>query len=171
LLATVRFYWAYANAHFTNQFKEIEMATLAYRFAVETILLILMTALTGPSAYAQVSGGGDVPKAANGLGQSMPSTADLASDPAWKIYEFERDGIRYLQINDGYNSARAAIGQIGSTAWVLPIGRDADRVSIQSGVQAAVDGRVVYRDNKVEVIHYLQSNQDGWIIRPVEASH
>lgn len=98
----------------------------------------------------------------------MPDAIDLASDPAWQVYEFERDGIRYLQINDTANSARVAIGQIGETAWVLPIGRDADRVSIQADAQPPVTGRTVYRDDKVEVVHYRQSNQDRWIVRPTD---
>ncbi len=146
------------------------MAILAFRFAGASTVLLLATMFTSPFAYAQVSGGGDVPKAANGLGQAMPAAVDLASDPAWQVYEFERDGIRYLQINDATNSTRVAIGQIGATAWVLPIGRDADRVAIQAGPPSAVTGRVVYRDDKVDVLHYQQSNQDRWIIRPTKAS-
>ena len=100
----------------------------------------------------------------------MPNALDLASDPAWQVYEFERDGIRYLQINDTANSVRVAIGQIDRTAWVLPIGRDADRVLIQIDAQPLLTGRTVYRDDKVEVVHYSQSNQDRWIIRLIESS-
>jgi hypothetical protein len=146
------------------------MVIQAFRFTVSSAVLLLATIFTSPFACAQVSGGGDVPKAASGLGQAMPAAVDLASDPAWQVYEFERDGIRYLQINDTANSARAAIGQIGATAWVLPIGRDADRVSIQTGAQPPVSGRTVYRDKKVEVVHYRQLNQDRWIIRPIDSS-
>lgn len=147
------------------------MAIQAFRFAVASTVLLLATMFASPFAYAQVSGGGDLPKAASGLGQATPAAVDLASDPAWRVYEFERDGIRYLQINDTASSARAAIGQIGATAWVLPIGRDADRVSIQTDAQSPITGRTVYRDNKIEVVHYRQSNQDRWIIRPMDSSH
>lgn len=147
------------------------MAIHAFRFTVAATPLLLLTMMFPSSfAHAQVSGGGDAPKAASGLGQTKPAAVDLTSDPKWQVYEFERDGIRYLQINDAANTARAAIGQIGATAWVLPIGRDADRVAIQAGPPSAVTGRVVYRDDKVDVLHYQQSNQDRWIIRPTKAS-
>lgn len=147
------------------------MVIQAFRFAVASAILLLAAVLTSPVAYAQMSGGGDAPKAASGLGQATPNAVDLASDPAWQVYEFERDGIRYLQINDTANTARVAIGQIDATAWVLPIGRDADRVSIQTSAQPPVVGHVVYRDNEVEVVLYRQSNQDRWIVRPKASSY
>lgn len=149
------------------------MAIQAIRFTIASAILLLATIFASPSAYAGCgcpSDGRDKPSAVTGLGESLPKTSDLSSDPQWQVYEFERDGIRYLQINDGANTARAAIGQIGATAWVLPIGRDADRVAIQAGAPLAVSGRVVYRDDEVEVVHYLQSNQDRWIIRPTDSS-
>lgn len=146
------------------------MAIQAFRFTVATTILLLATMFTSSYAHAQVSDGRDKPSAVTGLGESLPQTSDLSSDPQWQVYAFERDGIRYLQINDGANFARAAIGQIGTTAWVLPIGRDADRVAIQMGVPSTVAGRVVYRDDEVEVVHYLESNQDRWIVRPINSS-
>jgi hypothetical protein len=179
---------AYANTHITDQFKEIDMAIQAFCVTAASTGVLLATMFVSPFAYAQVSDGRDKPNtianakcgcpsdgrdkpsAVTGLGESLPKAADLSSDPEWQVYEFQRDGIRYLQINDGANTARAAIGQIGATAWVLPIGRDVDRVAIQAGVPAAVAGRVVYRDDAVEVVHYRQSNQDRWIVRPTESS-
>ena len=150
------------------------MAIQAIRFTIASVVLLLATMFTSSFANAQCgcpSGGGDAPKATSGLGQAKPNAVDLASDPAWQVYEFERDGIRYLQIDDSANTTRAAIGQIDTTAWVLPIGRDADRVSIQAGVQSPATGRIVYRDEKVEVVYYRQSNQDRWIVRPAGSSH
>ncbi|HEY1137057.1 MAG TPA: hypothetical protein VGE64_06180 [Xanthomonadaceae bacterium] len=147
------------------------MAIQAFRFAVATTLLLLATLLISPFAHAQVSDGRDKPSAVTGLGESQPETSDLSSDPQWQVYAFERDGIRYLQINDGANTARAAIGHIGATVWVLPIGRDADRVAIQTLTPSTATGkRVVYRDDEVEVVHYLESNQDRWIVRPIDSS-
>ena len=40
------------------------------------------------------SDGQTSPKAATGLGDANPPSADLAVDPLWEVYEFERDGIR-----------------------------------------------------------------------------
>jgi hypothetical protein len=152
-------------------FKEIDMTIPAFRFAAAIATSLLAAIFTSPFACAQVSGGGDAPKAASGLGEAMPAAVDIANDPAWQVYEFKRDGIRYLQINDSANSARAAVGQIGSTAWVLPIGRDADRVAIAASAQLPGSGRVVFRDEEIEVVHYRESNQDRWIVRPMDSSH
>ena len=146
------------------------MAIPAYRFAIACTVVLLATMFTSPFAHAQMSGGGDIPKATSGLGEAIPDAVDLANDPAWQVYEFERDGIRYLQINDATNGTRVAIGQIGATVWVLPIGHDADRVLIRNDAQAPVTGRIVYRDDTVEIVYYRQSNQDRWAIRPIDSS-
>ncbi|MBL8264217.1 MAG: hypothetical protein JNM58_17535 [Xanthomonadaceae bacterium] len=146
------------------------MVVQGFRFAFASVFLLLATLFTSSAAYAQMSGGGDAPKAASGLGQARPDAIDLTTDPAWQVYEFERDGIRYLQVNDTADTTRVAIGQIGATAWVLPIGRDADRVSIQTDTQLPAASHVVYRDNEVEVVVYRQSDQDRWIVRPRASS-
>lgn len=149
------------------------MAIQAFRFTVATTILLLATMFTSSFAYADCgcpSDGRDKPAAVTGLGESLPKASDLSSDPQWQVYEFVRDGIRYLQINDGANATRAAIGQIGATAWVLPVGRDADRVAIQANSSLVQNGRVVYRDDEVEVVHFMESNQDRWIVRPRNTS-
>lgn len=146
------------------------MAIQASRVTVATTLLLLATMFVSSLAYAQVSDGRDKPRAVNGLGESLPNTMDLSSDPNWQVYAFERDGIRYLQINDGANNARAAIGMIGTTAWVLPIGQDADRVVVSGTGAPVTAGRVVYRDEDVEVMHHLDSDRDKWIVRPIDSS-
>lgn len=147
------------------------MVVQGFRFEFASFFLLLAAAFASPAAYAQMSGGGDAPKAAIGLGQSRPDTVDLTADPAWQVYEFKREGIRYLQVNDAANTARVAIGQIGTTAWVLPIGRDADRVSVQMSTQLPAASHVVYRDDEVEVVVYRQSDQDRWIVRPRASSY
>jgi hypothetical protein len=101
----------------------------------------------------------------NGLGESFPPTADVAPDPAWQVYEFSRDGIRYVQINDSVGRVRAAIGRIEGTFWVLPIGSDVDRVSISGGIPSTANSRLIYRSNEVEVVLYRSANQDRWIVR------
>jgi hypothetical protein len=149
------------------------MSIQTSHFTVASAMVLLATIFISPFAYAKCgcpSDGGDKPSAVTGLGESMPKASNLSRDPEWQVYEFERDGIRYLQINDHTSRARAAIGQIGTTAWVLPIGRDADRVSIQANASAAIAGRVVYWDDKVEVVHSRQSNQDLWIVSPTETA-
>lgn len=120
-----------------------------------------------PDAMAKCgcpSDGNSAP-AAMGLGESFPQADDLAVDPAWQIYEFERDGIRYTQINDSAGNVRAATGRIGETLWVMPIGRDADRVALPGDSMPVGQPRVLYRSVEVEVVLYQDGSQQRWLIR------
>ncbi len=67
---------------------------------------------------------------ATGLGESTPKAPDRSLNPLWHIYEFKRDGVSYLQINDLTGTVRAAVGNISGTLWVLPMGVDVSRVSL-----------------------------------------
>lgn len=107
------------------------------------------------------------PKAARGLGESLPATVDLAADPDWQIYEFERDGLRYTQINDATGKVRAAVGRVGGTAWVLPIGQDADRVRLPGDSLPVGTSRVLMRSREVEVLLIQSEGTDYWLVRPL----
>lgn len=110
------------------------------------------------------------PKAARGLGESTPQTPDLAVDPAWQVYEFERDGIRYTQVNDNSGNVRAAVGRIGSTAWVLPIGRDADRVLLPGDALPAGNARMLLRSSEVEVVLIENGTTQYWLVRALTSA-
>lgn len=113
------------------------------------------------------SGGNTAPKASLGLGEAFPPAADLAADPAWQVYTFERDGIQYLQINDAAGVVRAAVGSIGGTRWVLPVGKDADRVGLPGdATMPAGTGVVIYRGPQVEILRHQGANGDSWSIVP-----
>ncbi len=101
----------------------------------------------------------------SGLGESFPVIADVAPDPSWQVYEFERDGVRYVQVNDSTGRVRAAVGRIEDTLWVLPIGSDADRVSITEAALPSGYSKLVYRSNDLEVVLVNSGNQDRWIVR------
>jgi hypothetical protein len=105
-----------------------------------------------------------------GLGESFPPTVDVAPDPTWQVYEFARDGIRYVQVNDKAGRVRAAAGRIDGTFWILPIGSDVDRVSISPEVLPTVNSRLIYRSNEVEVLLYQSGDQDRWIIRKPDSA-
>ena len=113
--------------------------------------------------------GGGAPKAASGLGESFPSTADLATDPEWQVYEFERGGIRYVQINDSAGKVRAAVGRVEDLLWVMPIGGDADRVSIDALPVTSNQRKVLYSTNEVEVVLHRTASGDYWEVRQPEA--
>lgn len=116
------------------------------------------------------SDGNGAPQASTGLGQSSPDATDLALDPAWQVYAFERDGIRYTQINDQNGTVRAAVGQIGGTFWVMPIGTDADRVAVPGDATPTGQAHVLTRAGDVEVVMYQDGNRQHWLIRSPSVS-
>ena len=103
--------------------------------------------------------------AVSGLGQEFPAAPDLAADFAWQVHEFERDGIRYTQVNDRYGNVRAAIGRIGGTFWTMPIGADADRVRVQGDAAPAGIPKVLFRSSDVEVVLYQDGALQRWVVR------
>lgn len=138
------------------------------------LTLGLMLFLGTSSAHALCgcpSDGNGAPKAATGLGQSFPLAQDLAPDPAWQVYVFERDGLRYTQVNDATGNVRAAVGQIGQTLWVMPIGSDADRVSVPGDALPAGQSRVLVDSSEAEVILYQDGTRQGWLIRAPSSDH
>lgn len=123
---------------------------------------------TGVNAQCCPSGTSGSPRllSSNGLGESAPRAANLSTDPAWRIYEFQRDGVNYLQVNDLAGNVRVAVGRVGDTAWVMPMGTDADRVSIPLGSGA---GYVVYSSDDF-IIRLLRGNKrTSWIVVPISA--
>lgn len=137
-----------------------------------TAALFVVTLLMSSQVFAQCCpDGGGAPKAASGLGQSAPLAADLAIDPEWQVYEFERGGIRYTQINDSSGKVRAAIGRVDDVFWVMPIGGDADRVSIDGSPALLGQRKVLYRTNEVEVVLHRTAVGDYWEVRQPNASY
>jgi hypothetical protein len=81
------------------------------------------------------------------------------------VYQFERDGIRYLQVNDSAGVVRAAVGRIENTFWVLPIGSDADHVLIDDTSAPVGTPTTVYAGPDVEVVVYEDGIRQRWWIR------
>lgn len=135
--------------------------------------LLACAAVVSPAAWAKCGCPDDGhwdPAASRGLGESFPVAVDLAADPAWQVYEFQRDGVRYVQVNDSAGTVRAAAGRIGGTAWVMPIGADADRVSVPGDAVPAGVPSVLYRGPDVEVVRYQDGSVTRWQIRPLSAT-
>ncbi|KAB7770398.1 hypothetical protein CEK69_10955 [Xanthomonas sp. LMG 12462] len=103
-----------------------------------------LLACTGAAQACCPDGGHGAPAASAGLGESLPKARNLALDPAWRIYEFSRDGVTYLQINDVAGTVRAAVGRVNDTLWVLPMGADVARVTLPAK-GTGTSGSVVYQ--------------------------
>ncbi|WP_237715463.1 hypothetical protein, partial [Xanthomonas phaseoli] len=117
--------------------------------------------------------------ATTGLGERSPSAAaNLTLDPAWPIYEFQRDGVTYLQINDASGGVRAVVARIDNAMWVLPMGKDADRVSVPSAntlwgsptsaanAEPSANARMIYRTAHFTVQVERQANEEHWKVSP-----
>jgi hypothetical protein len=95
---------------------------------------------------------------AMGLGQAWPNAKDHSRSPYWHVYVFERDGIRYIQINDRHGTVHAALGRADDTVFALPVGVDAEDVRITSSVEASTSALPIYRDDAISVIAAPQSD-------------
>ncbi|MCI2243822.1 hypothetical protein L3067_04265 [Xanthomonas sp. PPL568] len=146
------------------------MNTVLQGASVRRMVIGLLVAGVPAAAFACCPSGGSgspgsVP-AAKGLGESAPQAANLSADPEWGVYEFARDGINYLQINDSRGAVRAAVGRIDATAWVMPMGSDVDRVTVAASSSA---GTVVYTSDRFVVRALKGSDGVSWIIVPVSS--
>ena len=140
------------------------------RSACAPLALLACAVFFTPAARAKCScpdDGRDNPAASRGLGESFPDAVDLATDPTWQVYEFERDGVRYVQVNDSAGAVRAAAGRIGGTAWVMPIGTDADRVAVPGDATPTGVPNLLYRGPGVEVVRYQDGSVTRWLVRPL----
>lgn len=134
---------------------------------VRIALAGMLLAGAGAAQACCPDGGHGAPAASAGLGESLPKARNLASDPAWRIYEFQRDGVTYLQINDVAGKVRAAVGRINDTLWVLPMGADVARVRLPAKA-ASAPGTVVYQTSGFVVRVVPGSGGNAWDIRPAD---
>jgi len=143
------------------------------RTARAQFVLLACAVMFSPAVWAKCGcpdDGNWNPAASRGLGESFPAAADLAADTAWQVYEFERDGVRYVQVNDSSGTVRAAAGRIGGTAWIMPIGVDADRVAVPGDATPVGIPSVLYRGPDLEVVRYQDGSVTRWLIRPLSAT-
>lgn len=135
------------------------------------VLVLILGLVASPLAFAQCGcsddGHGASLPGRNNLGQAFPSAGLVAQDTTWQVYQFERDGVRYLQINDRVGNVRAAVGRIGGTAWVLPMGLDVDRVRVASGAALpSASTRRVFGDGELAVDYVLDAGgRPVWTVR------
>lgn len=131
------------------------------------VAAITLAAATMP-AYAGAccpsGGNGAAATSVTGLGESNPYAVNVSTDPSWAVYQFERGGVHYTQVNDAYGVVRAAIGNIGRTAWVLPLGRDADRVRLPGDVVPEGVRVTLFKSPEVEVVAVKTTTGIYWVV-------
>jgi hypothetical protein len=119
-----------------------------FGFAARTgVVTVLFAALLSTSALAQ--------SPATGLGQAWPNATDVSASPHYHVYVFVRDGIRYVQVNDLNGTVRAAVALADNVVLVLPVGVDAQYVTVQHGVAQSANAsgsETIYSDSVVRII-------------------
>ncbi|WP_233842103.1 hypothetical protein [Dyella sp. 2HG41-7] len=98
---------------------------------------------------------------ASGLGQSWPNAPDVSTSTRWHVYRFERDGIRYIQVNDLQGTVRAAVAETQGVAFALPVGVDAQNVAFINDSVPTDLTEVAYQDESLMVA--VESQSDGTI--------
>lgn len=105
--------------------------------------------LSGLLLALALPAGAHAAQPASGLGQAWPNLPDRGASPRWHVYAFDRDGVRFVQINDAAGRVLGAFATAGGQFLVLPMGTGAT-LTVESGT-APVTGETVYRDGNVQV--------------------
>ncbi|WP_152667132.1 hypothetical protein [Xanthomonas perforans] len=136
---------------------------MRYMQATAKVVIGFIALILTQDAAACCPDVGHSPKAAvTGLGTSRPGATNLSAVGNAKVYAFERDGIRYLQVNDSTGVVRTAIGLIDKVVWVMPIGVDADRTKILN--PGSTSGGIAVYDGETVAVFLLPNN--NWIVVP-----
>ncbi|RDS79059.1 hypothetical protein DWU98_19470 [Dyella monticola] len=102
-----------------------------------------------------------------GLGESWPNVADQSASPYWHVYTFERDGVRYVQVNDQSGRVHAAFGRAGTVVFPLPVGVDAEHTTVAApGAKESSSAQTLYRDDEITVT--AEPQNDGTVEFRVE---
>lgn len=112
----------------------------------------LCCALASGATFAQTS------SLSSGLGQAWPNVADQSQSPNWHAYVFYLNGIEYVQINDVYGNVQGAVGTVGGSRFVLPIGSNAQNVVANASSSAASTGTTVYQDANITILAVTTAN-------------
>jgi hypothetical protein len=98
-----------------------------------------------------------------GLGQAWPNTTDVSKTPHYHVYLFQKDGIKYVQVNDLNGNVLGAVATAGKETLILPIGNAAtDSTPSASAASSASTSsnasETVYSDKAVQVTTTPQSD-------------
>lgn len=127
-------------------------------------IAVLVLASYG-TAWAQQS-----PAVGTGLGQSWPNASDVSSSPHWHVYIFEREGIRYLQVNDLNGNVRSAFATAQEQFLILPSGVDAGLATVGHIPSAGSASQTVYDDGTVRVTVHANNRGLVWDASPAHTT-
>lgn len=105
------------------------------------IALALATAL-GASALVCAADSQD-------LGSNVPARPDVSASPQFHVYQWLRNGVTYVQVNDLNNNVDFAVATGGGEVLVLPIGHPELVNVAQSAATSA--GQAIYAGTAVTI--------------------
>lgn len=112
-------------------------------FHRHTMITVLSTLMAGTAAAAT--------PAVTGLGQAWPNAADISASPHFHVYAFQKQGVRFLQINDTNGTVRGAIAYADGQMLELPLGQDAEHWLVTDDAATPASGETVYHDDAMTV--------------------
>ncbi|WP_333676788.1 hypothetical protein [Dyella sp.] len=104
------------------------------------IALALATAL-GASALVFAGDSQD-------LGSNLPARPDVSASPQFHVYQWLRNGVTYIQVNDINNNVDFAVATGGGEVLVLPIGHP-ELVNVAQSASAS--GQSIYASTAVTI--------------------
>lgn len=141
------------------------MHTSIRRLVLFGLLLVGIVSAFPVAAQCCPGDGNGAPKSAIGLGQTHPIAVDQSVDPAWHVYQFQRAGMNYVQVNDRNGIVRAAVGRIDDVIWVLPVGTDVERVFVSGDEVPMGRKSMLFRDGAIEVLRVTDASGDKWVFQ------
>lgn len=123
--------------------------------------MMLRRAMLGGCLAIGVQGAAMAAPAASELGRAWPNTSDVSRSPHWHVYVFERDGVRYIQVNDAQGRVHGAFATANGTFLVLPMGTADVRTSVRRPTDPSslpTGSETVYRDATLQVTMTPQAN-------------
>lgn len=142
--------------------------TLSY-----AMMLFAGSAMPATAMALCCPGDGHVIEAARtGLGESQPPTRNISVDPEWQVYLFERDGIRYYQVNDLMGRIQFIAGQSNERLWLLPSGTARPPAIWNMGNESILPasiGRQVYLGSSIAIYSGGHADDARWVIILLES--
>ncbi|WP_346949453.1 hypothetical protein [Dyella sp.] len=120
----------------------------ARRLFRRALLVLFALALAPLAAQAAPQSPGSQ---SSGLGQAWPNAPDVSASPHWHVYVFERDGVRFVQINNLNGRVMGAFATAGGQFLVLPMGSGAGLSVAPAGSAVPAGGELVYNDGTVQL--------------------
>jgi len=95
----------------------------------------------------------------NDLGAVSPTRPDVSIAPGWHAFAYDRQGVRFIQVNDGDGVVRVviAVSVVGNIA--LPLGVDASHVTFGP---ASIGATTIYADGVTEI----ETVAGEWFVHP-----